>query len=265
VLAVSLALISTADADRVSSLIGRLRSSKDYKVRLSSALALAKSSDKRTIPAFVGALGDRDKTVRGVAAASLAKVVTSRTPLPLRKKALEALNRARTKDKNAFVRSQATKAFESLSRLGAPIPKADVYVHVSDMAEEAGQPQVKKLMRTTALTSLKQHGGKMALEWPGGAPRQDDLGAMPAFHLHGTVNELSSRKRGGRTTVTCKINMVLATYPDKKMFGFLRGGASVEASTSPRDIRLAKEDCVAAVVEDLVVTKIVPTIRQRVK
>jgi hypothetical protein len=45
------------------------------------------------------------------------------------------------------------------------------------------------------------------------------------------------------------------------VFGFLNGGASVTASSDPSDIKLAGEDCLAAVVEDLVAKKIIPTIK----
>ena len=54
--------------------------------------------------------------------------------------------------------------------------------------------------------------------------------------------------------------MLLASFPDKSIFGLLNGGASVQASGSANDIALAQEDCVSAVVEDLIAKKIVPTI-----
>ena len=55
--------------------------------------------------------------------------------------------------------------------------------------------------------------------------------------------------------------MLLASFPDKSVFGFLNGGAKVQGSASPSDIELASEDCVSAVVEDLIAKKIVPTIK----
>jgi len=57
--------------------------------------------------------------------------------------------------------------------------------------------------------------------------------------------------------------MLLASYPDKSIFGLLNGGASVQATGSARDIALAREDCVSAVVEDLIAKKIVPTINTK--
>ncbi len=54
--------------------------------------------------------------------------------------------------------------------------------------------------------------------------------------------------------------MLLAEFPSKSMFGFLNGGATVTAGASQRDQDLAAQDCVQAVVEDLVAKKIIPTI-----
>jgi len=55
--------------------------------------------------------------------------------------------------------------------------------------------------------------------------------------------------------------MARASLPQKSGFGFLVGAAGVTASTDATDIRLAGEDCVSAVIEDLVAKKIIPTIK----
>jgi hypothetical protein len=57
--------------------------------------------------------------------------------------------------------------------------------------------------------------------------------------------------------------MFLASFPDKSVFGFLNGGAKVQASASPREVTLATQDCVAAVVESLITKQIVPTIKSK--
>jgi hypothetical protein len=58
--------------------------------------------------------------------------------------------------------------------------------------------------------------------------------------------------------------MLLADFPDKSVFGFLNGGASVTASKSEKDQDLAAEDCVTAVIENLIANKIIPTIKSKV-
>ncbi len=57
--------------------------------------------------------------------------------------------------------------------------------------------------------------------------------------------------------------MLIATYPEKSIFG-MTGTASVAGSSDERDIaRLLGQDCVAAVVEDLVQSTAIPAIRQK--
>jgi hypothetical protein len=254
-----------AIADSVDDLVSQLKSSPDYKVRLSAALALSKLSDPRSIPAFVGALKDGDKTVRGVAAASLAKVVTSKTPESTRKKVLNALQASSEKDENAFVREQARKAYDTLRDIDAPVTTGGPYVDVGTMTANGGA-DLRPLMRKTVISTLKSKDASLRLSWPSGkSPSKQELGQTPAFHVDGTLTELSVAKKGGRSVVSCKVNMLIATYPDKSMFGFLKGGASVETSSSERETKLASEDCVAAVVEDLVGNKIIPTIRSRAR
>jgi len=58
--------------------------------------------------------------------------------------------------------------------------------------------------------------------------------------------------------------MLLASFPDKSIFGMLNGGAKVQGSAAAKDIDPAGEDCVTAVVEDLIAKKIVPTINSKV-
>ena len=121
-------------------------------------------------------------------------------------------------------------------------------------------------MRKTVLKTFKSKASKMATSWPGGKePSKKQIAAkkIKAFHVDGTLNELSEQTSGSSTTVTCKVSMLIASYPEKSMFGFLKGGASVQSSSSPKEVQYAKEDCVSAVMEDLVARKIIPTLESR--
>jgi hypothetical protein len=261
-----------ARADKVDSFIAQMTGSNDYKVRLSAALNLAKVTDKRAVPAFVKALGDSDKTVRGVAAAALGKQVTCDSKPAEREAAVDALKAAASKDGNDFVRKQAQKALDSIKALRCGGKATDdgggpggTCVDVGSMtATMQGGAPLKKLMRQTVQKTFKSKASAMLTEWPGGkAPTGAALKSRcpDAFHVDGTINEITVT--GG--TVECKVSMLLATYPEKSMFGFLKGGAQVQGGTSATDIQYAKEDCVAAVVEDLIARKIIPTIQARVK
>jgi hypothetical protein len=253
-----------ARADRVDGLVGQLRSSKDYKIRLSAALNLAKVSDRRAVTAFVAALRDPDKTVRGVAAAALGKQVTASTPAATRAQAIAALKASATGDGNDFVRKQAQKAYDAIKDLGrgdggrSAGGGGGTFISIGPMSSSVrGGDDLRKLMRRTAEKAFRTHAAAMTIGAAGdAAPR---VGKRGAFFIDGTLTEVEVS--GG--IVSCKVNLVLATFPEKSMFGFLKGGAEVDGGSSAEQVKFAKEDCVAAVVEDLIAKKIIPTIQAR--
>ena len=177
---------------------------------------------------------------------------------------MTALSDTSQNDENAFVREQARKAYETLREIDGQTAPSGPYVDIGEMSSKVDD--MRALMKRTVISTLKSQASNLTVEWPGKkAPTKKDLGALTAFHVDGTLNELTAKKQGSRTIVSCKVNMLLATYPEKSMFGFLKGGASIETSSSEREVQLAKEDCVSAVVEDLVANKIIPTIRSRAR
>ncbi len=270
----------TANADKTDRLIKQLKSSSDYKVRISAALSLSRLRDQRAVPTFIKALKDRDKTVRGVAAASLGKIVNSSTSSKYRKSSLSALKGVAARDSNSFVRRQAQKAYDILKGLsskpktGTGGGKGGTYVNIGLMsAKVTGADKIRSHMRKTVQKTFKKKASSMMIDWPGGkTPTKSQLATkrVKAFHVDGTLNELSEARSGSSTTVTCKVSMLIATYVpkkngkvDKSMFGFLKGGASVRSSSSKKEVQYAREDCVSAVMEDLVARKIIPTLKSR--
>jgi hypothetical protein len=249
-----------ARADQVDKLVGQVSGGSDYKVRLSAALNLAKIGDKRAIPVFIKALKDSDQAVRGVAAAGLGKLVTSGTLKSTRSQAMAALKSAASNDGNAFVRKQAQKAYDQLKSLGGggKVAPGSTYVNIGGMAATVSNASsIKSIMRQAVQKAFRQNAARMVIEWPGGgSPSGSQLKGIKAFHVDGTVNEI--KVSGGM--VECKVSMLLATYPEKSMFGFLKGGAKVDGGG---DTDGAEADCVSAVAEDLIARKIIPTIQAR--
>lgn len=266
-----------ARADNVDKLIHQLGDDDSDKVRLSAALNLTKLGDARVsvVLALTKALGnDTEESVRGAAAVGLGKLVTDKTASGVRKVAVSALTQASQSDASGFVRGEAGKALKAIgvtsgggTAVQTPQAGSAIYVNIGPMAATTGNPAVdarlKSLMVKVANQTMTRVASSMATTWPsGGAPTQAMLQAKSTvgFYIDGTVNVLSVKQAGSSTTVSCKINMLLASYPDKSIFGLLNGGASVEASGSANNLALAGEDCVSAVVEDLIAKKIVPTI-----
>lgn len=270
---IAIAALSTrpARADNVDQLIGQLEDDSD-KIRLSATLNLTRLGDARAIPAIARRLtGDSSKNVRAAAAVALGQLVTDKVKGKPRKDAIEALESARDGDASELVKAQAERALKAIDASAPQTPVASgggVYVNVGPMSSKTGTDDTKfrDLMNKTAGKTFGKVASSMATTWPGGTPSKAALASkgVAGFYVDGTLNELKIDKSGSSAKVSCKISMLLASYPDKSVFGFLNGGAAVQSSSSDRDIALAREDCVTAVVEDLIAKKIVPTIKAKV-
>jgi hypothetical protein len=259
VMLVMLAFPLRASADNVTDLINQLRTGED-KIRLSAALGLSKLKDQRGVQPLINALKDSDRNVRAAAANGLGKLVTAKSKESVRKAAAAALATAAQKDSSDIVKRNATTAAELIDAIAAStttVPKGGVYIDVGPMT--ATDAKLKEAMRKTTIGTFGKSAKSMATAWPGGkAPSASVLtkAGVQGFHVDGTVVEVKSS--GGM--VSCKISMLIATYPDKSMFGFLKGGASVQGGTNEA---LDKADCVSAVIEDMVMKKIIPAIKTK--
>jgi hypothetical protein len=268
-----------AHADNIDQLIDQLDDSSD-RVRISAVLALTKQADPRAIDGLIKRLDSRVesvKNIRGLAAKALAAIVTEKVKGAPRVRAIEALNVAKVSDPDPFVQANAERA---LGQIGAGAPaatpksaKGGIYVNIGPMSSSPlkktgnDDPKFRPLMQKTATTTLGRVASTMATTWPGGAtPSKVDLDrkGVAGFYVDGTLNEVKVDKSGSSSKVSCKVSMLLASFPDKSIFGLLSGGAAVQASSSANDIALAQTDCVSAVVEDLIAKKIVPTIISKV-
>lgn len=275
---VVLALLATrARAGQVESLIDQLNNDGTDKVRLAAAVNLAKLGDAKAIlPLAKALLNDSDKNVRGACAVALGVLVTSSTKSSIKGLVVNNLKSAAENDASDFVKQQASKALASITGQAGTTGTGTtgtttggggggIYVNIGPMSSKAGSAndaKLRALMVKVAGQTLGKVATKMATTWPGGVPSKTVLAqkSVSGFYVDGTLNTLTSKVSGGSATVTCKVSMLLADFPDKNMFGFLNGGASVQGSSSERDQAMAGEDCVSAVIEDLIAKKIVPTI-----
>jgi hypothetical protein len=257
-------LAGTALADAVDDLARQLRSDPDYKIRLSAALNLGRLGDRRAVGPLVEALGDRDRTVRGVAAAALGKLVDASVDGDLADRALAALERAAQDDADATVRGEARRSADAIRRARPPAPAAAAYVEVGLMTDATRRaPELPGKMRQQVMTSLARAPG-FATRWPTGRPpTEGELRGLGAFYIDGSLVALDISRSPPR--VTCSVSLLLATYPAKSMFAFVKGGAEVETGGSDAALAEASGDCVTAVVDELVGSKLVPTMQGRMR
>lgn len=275
VLLVLIVFARPARADSIDTLVKQLGNSSD-KVRLAAALNLAKAGDERGIlPLAKTLLNDSDKNVRGAAAVGLGRLLKANPNTRYKNVAIANLKTAAANDASDFVQTQAQNALRSLGigDGGTTRPptgeRGGIYVNIGPMSSKTTSSQndkLRALMVKTAQKTLSKVASHMQQDWPGGPPSKAALAkkGVSGFYIDGTLNELTVKTAGSSATISCKVSMLLADFPDKSVFGFLSGGATVSASSSKRDQELATEDCVIAVIENLITSKIVPTIKSKV-
>jgi hypothetical protein len=277
VVVLALVAVRSAHAGQVETLIDQLDNDSTDKIRLSAAVNLAKLADAKAIlPLAKALLNDSDKNVRGACAVALSVLVTSSTKSSIKGLVVKNLKSALENDSSDFVKQQAQKALTAITGQAGSTPPVEthpttsggaggIYINVGPMSSKAGNgndAKLQALMVKIAGQTLGKVATKMKTSWPGGLPSKSVLAqkSVSGFYVDGTLNTLTAKVSGGTATVTCKVSMLLADFPDKNMFGFLNGGASVQGAASEKDQALAAEDCVSAVIEDLIAKKIVPTI-----
>jgi hypothetical protein len=267
-----------AHADNVSELLKQLNDGGDRE-RLAAAVNLVRLGDPKAILPLAKAVIERNEPseeVRKVAAAGLGNLIKSSTSGTIKNLVLKNLTEAASNDSSSAVKSAAS---DSISRLGGSAPAGSnsnssasstanakaVYVNVGPMSSKASQGDPKKIMsmmHSTAESSLKSTAYSVA--WSGGAtPTAAQLQAKQTagFYVDGTLNDLDVKASGSSAVITCKVSMLLAEFPSKSMFGFLNGKASVQGGSSAKDVSDAAQDCVQAVVENLIAKQIIPTIK----
>jgi HEAT repeats len=249
-----------AQADRVDDLARQLTDDPDYKVRLSAALNLGRLGDRRGVGPLTSALGDSDKTVRGVAAATLGKLVDAQVAEPTRTRIATELGRLAADDPDSFVRSQAARSAATIRAIRTAPATRGVYVEIGPLtdASKRGNKDLIPGMRRKLAEALGQKLPSLLSV----RPSESELSRIASFYVDGTVTSLTVQK-GPPASVVCKVKLLLATYPGKSMFAFLDGGGEASsAGTSERAIAEAASECVEAVVEDMA-GKLVPQIQAR--
>jgi len=280
-LAVTIALLvltlgGVARADNISQLADQLANDDSDRVRLAAAVSLAKLGDEKAIlPLAKCIVNDSDKNVRSACAIGLGNLVKPGTKNAFKNLAVANLKTAAQNDSSDQVKQQANKALTQITGSGTSGGTsggtssggggAGIYVNIGPMSSKTGasnDAKLRAIMVKVAAKTMSSRAAYMSQAWSGGTPSKSALAqkGISGFYVDGTLNELKVKTSGSSATISCKVSMLLADFPDKSVFGFLNGGASVTASASQSDQDLASEDCVSAVIEDLIAKKIIPTI-----
>jgi len=230
-----LSSVASAQANDVERLIYNLANSEDFRVRTQAALALGASKSERAVTPLCSALADFNTTVRAASAAALGRLGLSAGQGCLEKR-LEA-------EPSDVVKATIQRALEVIKGGGAggaePVFTNDskFYISIGKTSDKTGRggDQVDRLVRAAMLSKVGQTPGFVAAplgETQAQAKKRlDGHKGVKGYFLSPVITAEYLDD-----TLKVKIDVAMATYPDKDVFGqfsfFQKMGGVSPGSTS---------------------------------
>lgn len=285
VIAACLLSVQVARADTVDANVRQLSStSAAYKVRLASALALAKSRDPRAVIGLADALSnDGDPTVRRVAALGLEKNVDARTPEDARELALEAIDKAARSDGDPKVRGAAAAAMRALGGLrkkksgGASTTSKSnrppsVFVNIDSTIDQSKKLPNGAAERVSKIVKAAVDTTGYSTSWPGGLPTQKELakGNAQGYIVASTVKRIEITKSGVQTQIACTLAIRVSPWDgtdggekwEANRAASASGSAKATTGNDSRSIQGGVRDCLEAVTENVTSRQVVPFLKR---
>jgi HEAT repeat protein len=273
------ALVAPARADKVDDSAKQLKSSRDYKIRLSAALHLAKQQgDRRAVKALARALLlDSESTVRRVAALSLGALLTPGLPVDARKLGLRALQQSSETDGDKRVRASAGSALlRARSQIGTIDSgsgggRGGLFVHVgkpNDLTRKLPSGSVE-MMQAAVRSALRRNAPDYQTS-SGSPPTRSQLASrrLRGFYVGAAVAKVAIESNGSSTEVRCTVSLRVSPWTGSDGNERLVANESATASgsgrveTSAGDSNRAAADCAVAVSEELTARQVVPFLRR---
>jgi hypothetical protein len=226
-------------------LVGQLKDSKDFRVRVQAALQLGKSVDPSALSPLVAALDDDNASVRAAAVAALETLGDQRAILPLREHRL---------DRSDSVRKQIKSTLGELETKAQNVARPKLLIKLGMMKNGSGVKS-KRIESDMAFASRQKlnelPGVKVLGEGDDGAGRQ-----TPVVMVTGSVEQLRAAREGSAIVYTAKVEYVLHTMPDQSIAAKVSGSASAhaseqEAGDQARSAQLRKDVLEAAIASAL--------------
>jgi len=205
---------------RVSDLVGRLRSSDDFRVRVQAALELGKSADPDALDPLTGALGDPNASVRAAAAAALGELGDA--------SAIPALKEHRL-DRSDAVRRQIKTTLASLSAQADGGPrKARLLVKLGMMKNQTGvrSKQIELELEHESRRKLHELPGVRVLEQTADSKVEAEKTKLPVVMVSGHIQRLQASRDGTDVVYSASVEYVLHTMPDESIAAKVSGSAS---------------------------------------
>ncbi len=230
-----------ARAGKVDDLSKILLEDESYKIRLQAALLLGKLGDKAAAGPLMQALRDDHKMVRATAAQSLGRLKVN--------EATGALKALISREKDKFVRDQATTA---LASLGPALPppgggRAKIFLTLGTFS--GGKGSANPVMLDILKTALQRELGKLpsvTFSLDGIDEKSFGKSGRVGFLIDGNVTRLDDGLVGGSVEINCDVKVMVARWPSKSIILWTNAGAAVQGGSRDRDKENARRDCLEA-------------------
>ncbi|MBN2723322.1 MAG: HEAT repeat domain-containing protein [Deltaproteobacteria bacterium] len=239
-------ITTNARADSVDVLIKTLRTSDNYKVRVTAAMLLSRHKGVgKAFSALLYSLNhDKHPTVRGTAALSLGKLGNN--------KAIPSLKKASKKDKS-YVRKMAKQALKLLENNCPPVnfKGKKIYLNIGPFGltgYKSGKARILSSMRDMLSGSFSRVS-YVTPYWPKcKVPSKKDLKKkrLKGYMLDGT---LILSHGGGE--LSCQLKVFVTTFPRKAIKMMTSAGASLSGDLNEATIRQCYEATIPAVVPNV--------------
>ncbi len=228
-------------AGKVDVLARALLSDSSYKVRTQAALLLGKLGDPAGVDPLIKSLGDDSKTVRAMAAQSLAKLGGDR--------AIMALKGLLEHEPESFVRSQIERALASMgtsSPAGTDTKDRRLYLKFGPFTggSKAADVNLLGVLRSSLRQTLEQLPHIVVAE--GAEEKNMGKGGRPAFLVDGNVLKLDERAAGSGLETNCEVKVMVARWPSRSVILWTSAGAAVQGGNRDRDRQNARRSCIEA-------------------
>jgi len=84
------------------------------------------------------------------------------------------------------------------------------------------------------------------------------------FSISGTLESLTVEAQPDLALVTCKVTLVLTSYPDQHVLQQESLAARVNTANTPSELEAGQRDCVTALAEDITARQLIPSIASRI-
>ena len=185
------------------------------------------------------ALGDSNKTVRWMAAQSLARLGA-----PSAAPALKALLE---RERDAFGAGAGREGAGRAGRARPTSARGRIFLTFGSFSGGTGGADASALeVLRSALTTRAGQAGLGHLREPRDVKPAPGPGAQLGFLIDGNVSRLDNGLVGGTMEINCDVKVMVARWPSKSIILWTNAGAAVQGGSRPQDIANARRDCLEA-------------------